>query len=464
MAASVSTWPRRLVAQPWLLVFVPINAATAGFGVVLPLLILIPLHGHWADVAIAALLYNVAIVAASVLWGHLSDRFARRRAFLFANYLSFGLLYLALTVVPSIPVLEGLYVLVGLVAPAGASASNLLILERFTERDRPRAYANFQEVSIVGSLVGLLLGYAWTVSGRSLEPLLYLLGSLALVSALWALVSVRDPPRTLTTLSVAHHPESLMSRLRGATERGLIPFFPHRPRWQADSFRRFWRWARQELRHELPLILAAGFLFNFASNLFNISYTPYLYAAGLGAASIFLVNFANTFAQGVVFPVSGGLSERIGPDRLVRHASYVRSLGYLAVALLTLVSFAGGLAFGVNLIVYAVLGGAIALYSTASSLLLFRSVAHRDPGRLLGVNSALGGVAAILGALAAGVLSFVGSYRLVFLIAAGALLASLPIWSAATEAYGRAHERPPAAPRRDEPNVGGPAPAGVADS
>jgi MFS family permease len=443
MAEAVRTWPHRLLARPWLAAFVPVNAATAGFGVALPLLILIDLHGGWADVALAAGLYNAAVILSSVVWGVVSDRYKSRRVLLLLNFTAFAFLFAALAFAPSIPFLLVLYVGVGLVAPAGSSAANLLILERFDEAERPTAYASFQEMSILGSIGGLLVGYFWLIAGEPLPPLLWVLAALSAASVLGVAVSVRDPVRTLSPRNVAMHPESLASRLRHLPiGRGMIPFFPVPPQLSREGFRRFRTWARGELRHELPLIFAASFLFNLGSNLFNISYTPYLYSVGLAASSIFLVNFANNMAQGLSYPLSGSLTARTGPDRLVVRSSYLRALGYLAVAGFTLVPLAAGAAYGANLAAYAILGAAIAFYSTASSLILFRTLRGRDAGSILGLNSALGGVAAVAGAALSGILSVGGSYRLTFLVSAGTLLASLPLWTAAHLAYQRRRGAP----------------------
>ncbi len=438
MAVSLRTWPKRLLAEPWLLAFVPINAATAGFGVALPLLILIPLHGTWADVALAATMFNGAVILMSFVWGHLSDRYPRRRLFLVINYAGYAGLYLLLTHVHSIPTLFAIYTVIGIMAPAGASASNLLILEKFSERDRANAYASFQEMSMLGSIAGLLVGYFWTLANDALLTLLYLLGALALASAVAIWFGIREAPRTLTTAQVAGHPESLFSRIRVVIALRIpIPFFPHRPRLGRSPLRRFRAWAREELHHELPLIIAASFLFNLAANLYNISYTPYLYAVGLTAASIFLVNLSNNFTQTLLFPFTGSLSNRIGADKLVQRATYLRAVGYLATAGFTFAALARHAAFDANLLVYAVLGGAIAVYSTASALMLFRGLEGRDAGSILGVNSAFGGAAAVLGAALSGVLSVYGSYRLVFLVAGASLLVSLPLWTAASLAYNR---------------------------
>jgi len=436
MATALRTWPSRLVARPWLLAFVPVNAATAGFGVVLPLLILIPLHGSWADVATAATVFNAAVILSSVAWGHLADRYPARRIFLVVTFGGYAVLYLLLSRIDSLPVLYAVYTAIGLVAPAGTSASNLLILERFGAAERATAYASFQEMSIVGSVIGLIIGYLWTVDNAALLSLVDVLAALAAASAIALWFGIREGEARATIRAVATHPESLASRLKvSASLHIAIPFFPRRPRLRPGALARFRLWAKEEIHHELPLLMAAMFLFNLGSNLYNISYTPYLVSVGLGVAAIFLVNFSNTLAQTLLYPLSGWLANRLGPDRLVRSSSYVRALGYLATAGFTFAAFLDPHAFVANFVVFGILGGAIAIYTTASSLILFRGLERRDAGGILGVNSALGGAAAVLGAGLSGVLAVYGSFRLVFLVAAGCLLVSIPLWSAAWVAY-----------------------------
>ncbi|MHB8352258.1 MAG: MFS transporter, partial [Thermoplasmata archaeon] len=268
--------------------------------------------------------------------------------------------------------------------------------------------------------------------------LLFVFAAFAAVSGLAALLAIAPSGRRLTTGHVARHAESLISRLReSAAMRTIIPFFPGRPGRIDRPFRRLGRWALQEMREEIVLIMVAGFLFTFASSLFNTSYTPYMESVGISSAAIFLVNGGNNTAQGLFFPFSGAMAAREGSDRLVRQSTYFRSLGYLAMAGFTFLPVGIGIAFGGNLIVFASLGAAIALYSTASTLLLFRGLEGHGAGTLLGFNSALGGLAAVLGAGLSGLLSYYGSYRLTFLAAAGALLVSLPVWGAVEVAYGR---------------------------
>lgn len=436
MESTRRSWLTRVLAARWFLAFVPINAATAGFGVVLPLLILLPLHGSWSEVAFAATLFNAAVIASSVLWGHLADRYPRRRLFLVINYAGFGALYLLLALVPSLNALYAIYTVIGLIAPAGASAGTLLLLEKFPETDRANAYSSFQEMAIVGSMAGLLLGYVWTSDSFELSSILYLLAALAVASAFGIWFGVTEGARPATTNHVARHFDSAMARIRETVNfRIMIPFFPVRPRVRRDSFHRLRTWAREELHHEIPLVLGAMFLFNFSANLFNISFTPYLTSVGVAASSIFLINLSNNTAQGVLFPFSGGITSRAGPDRLVRLSSYLRALSYLATAMFALTFLVNGPAFVANAVSYALAGAAIAFFTISSSMMLFRGLRGRDSGRILGANSALGGVAAVAGAATSGVIALFGSFDLVFLLASGALLASLPLWTAATVAF-----------------------------
>ena len=460
MERRIRTWPTRLLARPWLAAFVPINAATSGFGVALPLFILITLHRSWTEVAVAASLFNAAVILASVFWGWVSDHYPSRRNLLLLNYAGFAVLYLLLAEVTSLPALYVLYVLIGVLSPAGASAANLLILEQFDERERAGGYASLQEMSMIGAMAGLLVGYVWLLGHEPLPPLLLVLAALAAASAVAVRLGIAESTRALTVAHVARHPESLASRIiHSPSLRISVPFFPHRPRIGRGSFGRFRRWVREEVHHEIPLIFAAMFLFNLASNLFNIAYVPYLYAIGISSASIFLVNFVNNFAQGLAFPASGNLTGRFGADRLVQRSSYLRSLGYLGVAGFTFIPLASlGYAFLGNALVFGVLGAAIALYSTASSMILFRALKGRDAGSLLGLNSALGGVAAVAGAALSGLLAVSGSFRLTFLVAAGALLASLPLWSAVRVAAGRG-SAPAATPPAGRPVAETPVPA-----
>ncbi len=439
VAAPTTPGPRRwasILARPWLLAFLPVNAATAAFSLSLQLLIL-GAHGSVIQWALASTVYNGALIVSSIAWGYLADRYPLRRRFLLINYLGFAGIYVALVFLTSFSDLILLYTVVGVLTPAGVSASNLLILEQFSETERPTAYASFQEISILGTILGGVVGFFWLEAHEVLRPLLYVLAAFALASAAVVWVGVRDSARAPPSSESLPAATGILSRLRHAVAfRATMPFFTPLPQFQHGMVRRAWHRLRVEARQELPLIFASMFLFSLTANLFNTSYTFYLAAVGISFAGIFLVNVSNSVAQAIAFPFSSRLSTRRGTDRLVRASSLLRAVGYLIVVAFTFDGlFGGSVAFGANVATYGILGAAIALYATASSLVLFRTLHERDAGSMLGLNSALGGAAAIAGAFLSGVLSFYGSYRLTFLVSAVGLLASLPMWAAADAAY-----------------------------
>ncbi len=63
-----------ILARPWLLAFLPINAATAAFGLSLQLLIL-GAHGSVIQWALAATVFNGALIVSSIIWGYLADKY-----------------------------------------------------------------------------------------------------------------------------------------------------------------------------------------------------------------------------------------------------------------------------------------------------------------------------------------------------------------------------------------------------
>ncbi len=428
-----------IVARPWLLVFLPVNAAASSFSVALPLLILFTFHGNILEVALASTLYNFAVIPASLIWGFVCDRLGVRSPLLLLNYVSFAVLFLVLAARPSLPTLLAAYMAFGFVAPSSAAASNLLILERFSPEERPSAYASFSELSMIGNVLGVLLGFVWLVSspaGEGIIDILYISTAAALTSAVGVALFIRDPPvhhPRATRATLARHPESLDARLRL-----YFPFFPKLP--TLGSFRRIVRWLEEEATHEVPLMLAAGFFFGLGSSIFNTSYAPYMVSVSVAASGIFLVNLSNSAAQALVLPFTGRACEGGKSPSVVQLASWGRVVSYASVfglALLPAALFDRNAVLGINILAYGIIGVTYAFYSTSSSLLLFRSLEGRSAGSLLGANSALGGLAAVLGAAASGVASHELGYDVTFALSAALVAVAVPAWLLAVRSFQR---------------------------
>jgi MFS family permease len=428
-----------ILAKPWLMLFLPVNAALAGFTVILPVLILFTYHADIIAVSLAMTLYSLLLIPGAIIWGHICDSTGSRVSLLLFNYLGITAIFLSMTFVRGLNELLIFYAIFGLIAPAGAAPSNLLIMERFSPSDRPAAYASFSEVSMVGSVVGILVGLLWvTTYSDNLLGFLYLTSIMAVISAGMLLVMLPEGKERFTRTTIVHQPESLISRLHIR-----YPFFlhPHVP--SKGGMERFRKWLREEATHEVPLILAAGFLFNFSTNMFNTSYVPYLEVMGLGASGIFIVNLANNGCQMFCLPITARASEGAGAERTVVVATWGRVAGYMGVMVMSLFPLATiwshGEILGSNLAMYGLLGVAVAFYGTASSLLLFRSLEGRSKGTYIGFNSALGGLAAVVGSAFSGLVTYKLGYTPTFAVSMILMACAVPIWVMAGRAMRRKH-------------------------
>jgi MFS family permease len=422
-----------ILAKRWLLLFLPVNASLAGFTVILPLLVLFTYHADIIAVSLAMTFYSLFLIPGAVIWGHVCDRTGSRVPLLLLNYVGVAAIFLSMTFVRGLNELLVFYSLFGLIAPASAAPSNLLVMEHFSPSDRPAAFASFSEVSMVGSVIGVLVGFVWvTTASDNLLGFLYLTALMALISAVMLIFMVPERREHLNRTNIAHQPESLVSRLH------RYPFFlhPHLP--TMNGFERAGRWFREEATHEVPLILAAAFLFNFSTNMFNTSYTPYMETMGLGASGIFLVNLANNGCQMFCLPFTARASEGVGAERSVIISTWARVSGYVGVMVMALFPltlwWSHEAILGANLAMYGLLGVAVAFYGTASSLLLFRSLEGRNKGTYIGFNSALGGLAAVVGSAISGLVTYKLGYAPTFALSMVFMALAVPVWMMAGRA------------------------------
>lgn len=442
--------PSPILARPWLVVFLPVNAAISGFTVILPVIILFTYHSGVVSVALAITLYNLFLIPAAMLWGKVCDIIPRRRYLLLINYLSIALIFAGMALIHGLTDLLIFYSLFGWMAPSGAAASNLLIMERFSLAERATAFASFSEMNVVGGTVGILAGFLWVLDlPGDLTGFLLVAALLSISSAVMLFILVPERRVHLERASIANHPASLSSRLR--YHYPLFIQFPTR-----GSLEKGWNWLKKEATHDVPLILAATFLFNFSANLFNTSYTPYLQALGLGASAIFLVNLSNNSAQVFSMPLSARASEGVKAEHSVVLSSWTRVLGYAGVFLLTIAPLAflasdRNFMLGANLFFYGLLGLAVAFYTTSSSLLLFRSLEGRSAGTYIGFNSAFAGTGAVIGAGLSGVITSRLDFSFTFGIAALAMAAAIPVWVLSARAFRMRKDLSP--PRSESTNA-----------
>src|ERR1700683_4505869 len=118
--------PPKSEKNSWVWSVVPINAGAQAFSTMAPLYIL-HLGGSVIDIGLIATLYNLILIPASMFWGSLTDRLARRRLFFVSASTGTMVIFLIMSLLPSIAAFAVLYGLLALVIGANSTASNLLV-------------------------------------------------------------------------------------------------------------------------------------------------------------------------------------------------------------------------------------------------------------------------------------------------------------------------------------------------
>lgn len=395
--------------EKWLWVFVPVNAAMGGFSTLLPLYIL-SLGGTVIDVGNAVSVYSLALIPSSILWGFLVDTKGRRKPFVTYSYLGITILLFVGFFTTEISAVSLIYVGYGLVSTAASPAVSLLVIESSPKKEWSMAFAKYSALTLVGMVVGVIPGTFWT-NFLPLRTYFLLCASLCGLSVVLAARYLVEPAFPLERKAVALTQESLVAKLRTVSM-----IFITIPKW--EDIRSFGKLMRSVFTRQLPLLYASFFLFFTAGNLFFTSYTPFLKSREMDDSGVFAVYSTLFILQASIYPVTGRACRRFSEGRVALSAIFLRIAGFLA-AIVTVVLMVGNSSLLIASIgAIALVGSAYAFYNTSSSVLLFRSLAAGKQGELLGVYSALTGIAAFVGSIVSGYLSFTFGYGATFLAAA----------------------------------------------
>jgi MFS family permease len=391
--------------EKWLWVFVPINAAIGGFTTLLPLYI-ISLGGTVIDVGNVASAYSLALIPSAILWGLAVDRKSERKPFVTYSYLGITVLLVAGFFVNEIGALLLLYVCYAVVSTAASPAVSLLLIESSPKRTLSMTYAKYSALTLIGTAVGAILGAFWT-DFLPLRGYFLLCASFSALSVILAAKYLAEPAFPLERKIVALTQDSLVTRLRAFSMTFIsIP--------SLEDIRSFGKLMRSVFTRHLPLLFLSSFLFFSAAYLFFTAYTPFLKSRQLEDSGVFTVYSILFILEAAIFLITGRACSRFGERRVALFALYIRIVGFSAGVATVLLSLSSSPLLYASMGVTAMTGTAYALYQTSSSVILFRSLPPGKQGELLGVYSALTGIAAFIGAIMAGYLSFHFGYWVTF--------------------------------------------------
>ena len=396
-------------SQKWLWIFVPINAAIGGFSTLLPLYIL-DIGGTVIDVGNVVSAYSLALIPSSILWGMVLDRKEKRKPFVIYGYLGITVLLVIGFFLRNVGAVLLLYVCYAGISTASSPAVSILLIESAPKKKLSMMFARYSALTLLGTALGTIPGIFWT-DYLPLGAYFLLCAFFSGVSVILAAKYLADPDFPFERKVVALTQESFVTKLRTVTM-----IFITIPR--LEDIKAFGKMMRSVFTRHLPLLYMSFFLFFTASNLFFTSYTPFLKSSEMDDTGVFIIFTALYILQAAIYPITGRACIRFGEDRVAVSALWLRTIGILAAFATVLLTLHNSTLMIASIASIAMIGTAFAFFNTSSSVLLFRTLPQGKQGELLGIYSALTGIAAFAGAIMSGYLSYSFGYAVTFVVAA----------------------------------------------
>ncbi len=413
--------------QKWLSIFVPINAAIGGFSTLLPLYI-INIGGTVIDVGNIVSAYSLTLIPSSILWGIAVDRKEKRKPFVTYCYLGTTVLLVAGFFLTDVNALLLLYVCYAGISAAANPAVTILLMEYSPKKKLSMIFAKYSSLTLLGTALGTIPGVFWT-NCFPLRAYFLLCAIFSGISTILAARYLVEPAFPLEQRAVALSQESFVTKLRTVTM--IFITIP-----SLEDIKSFGKMMRSVFTRHVPLLYLSFFLFFTASSLFFTSYTPFLKSREMGDSGVFIVFTTLYILQAVIYPITGRACERFGEDQVAVSALWLRTVGLLAAFTTVLLMLHNSTLMIASIVSIAMIGAGFAFFNTSSSVLLFRTLPHGKQGELLGIYSALTGIAAFAGAIMSGYLSFNTGYAVTFVVAAFLYVAcALTLRSAVREHY-----------------------------
>jgi MFS family permease len=395
-------------------------------------LYILHLGGSVVDIGLIATLYNFMLIPASMFWGSMTDRLARRRLFFVIASTGTMVIFLIMYLLPSIAAFAALYGLLALVIGANSTASNLLVMETTEKKNWISSYGRLSLVANTGATLGLAVGFIWSATLPFDALLLFASGSTAL-SVVLSFFLVPEPELTLESSQLAFHPLGYASRVY----HGMASVVQHlvlTPPSPKEVLRAL-RATRAGAMTGKALLFFSTFFFTIASALMNTAYTPFLSEYGVSDSQIFALSLINVATQTLAYRGVGGLIQRFGGVKAGSYSIIVRAAFYMLMAFAAL-AFRGFGLFVVGTLLFVVIGIAYAIWNASTSVLLFSNLGEARQGNLLGGYAALSNLGTVVGAFLTGYISYYDGFATTFAISAAVMLVSFFVLEASLRRFG----------------------------
>jgi MFS family permease len=405
----------------WLWFILPINIAAEGLHTAIPLFV-IQLGGGIREVSIMVAIHYGAAALGSILWGKVLDKYHAKKAVLVISFSSIILCCLWLYQTNN---LEPLYVIAplsGFFLTARSPVTQMLVMETSMNNQWGKLFARTSILSTFGSLGAMLIGAVWSLYFDSRQY--FVICGVASAIALVISTQINKTHFHIERHAIAHSVHGIQHAF-GHFRLHHYLVFPSIP--SIHDYKHIISILKGKVSHEIGFLFLANFMFYFGSNIYFTALTPFLKTLNLSDSLVFTLYLIQTSMMAGIFFVAPKIISKFGEEKSTMFAYLPRILGVLVAAfLITIFSGFVLLSFAILSMCLMVVG--FSIFTTANSVLLFKTIPKGFEGTYLGVNSSMVGMGVFGGALTAGFVAMNFNYVLTFLVSSVILFGSVALF------------------------------------
>lgn len=409
------------VSKKWIWFILPISIAVEGLHTAIPLFV-IHLGGGISEVSVLIAIHYGAAALGSIVWGKVLDKYHAKKTVLLSSFSVILLCCMWLYFVNDIGPIYVISPIAGFFLTARGQVTQMLVMETSKNNEWSRLFARTSILSTLGSLGAMLIGAVWSLyfDSRQYFMICALSTGIALVISSQITKSNFHIERHAIAHSV-HGIQHIFSHFR-LHHHFVFPKIPN-----IHDYKHIISILRGKASHEIGFLFLANLLFYFGSNIYFTALTPFFKSLSLSDSTVFTLYLIQTCTMTGIFFVAPKLISRVGEEKSTMLSYIPRILGVLIAGfLISLFSGYALLAFAILSMCLMVIG--FSIFTTANSVLLFKTIPKGFEGTYLGVNSSMVGMGVFAGALTAGVITVHWNYTATFVASSVILVASIVLF------------------------------------
>ena len=414
--------PEKIASNKWFIGYFLANVAGGVTTPLIPLFVIVYLGSNVFYMGITTSAASIASVLALIFWGNISDYLRKRKIFIMIGFVGSFASLMLIMLVHTITQYILIMVLFQLVAMASVPISTLILIENSKESKWPVVMSRFNEVSAVGTVVGLVLGTViislYSASSKGILLTIYEISAiLYLFAAISVFIFIKDPNRTIGRRRLW-----MLNSIR-AVER--IRYFPSNViHFMALNGRKKGR----NLGRPLMIYLFSASFLMLGFQIFFVPYPVFLIdRLGASETLVFVMYLSNAIFSALTYIWSGKALDRFGSRRVLSVSLLARIVIFLIMAGIAFVAVENSLYLIISIAVYGILGGIWSFIGISQITTVSRFAPKTLRGKAVGYYNSFNGVGQILGSFISGIVALYLGYPVDFILAATVVAAASAI-------------------------------------